>query len=121
MSSRFLAVCGLLLGLVIAQGCSESEPAPDAASATGGGAELVAFNPSAPAITLSVPGMTCGHCSQVVEDTLQALPGVAAVETDIENKVARVNVDADKFDADSAIAKLAEEGYPETTVAETTN
>ena len=34
-------------------------------------------------LLLTVPGMTCGHCSSAVSGELSALPGVVAVAVDL--------------------------------------
>lgn len=37
-------------------------------------------------VTLSVPGMTCGHCKAAVERELGKVPGVASVDVDLDSK-----------------------------------
>jgi copper chaperone CopZ len=52
-----------------------------------------------------------------VKDTLSPLPGVVDVQTDPNNKTAVVRVDAEKFDSDEALAKLAAAHFEDSTVA----
>ena len=47
---------------------------------------------------------------KAVTEALQPLPGVAEVNVDFPNRIAKCKVD-DKFDADGAITTLAEAGY----------
>ncbi|MEY2517315.1 MAG: copper chaperone [bacterium] len=58
--------------------------------------------------TFNVSGMTCGHCkSSVVSEVLQ-VPGVRAVDVDLDSGVLTVRGDAD----DAAIRKAVDEaGY----------
>ena len=42
-------------------------------------------------LTLTIEGMSCGHCSMRVEKALNALEGVPA-KVDLSNKMATVNV-----------------------------
>jgi len=58
--------------------------------------------------TFTVSGMTCGHCkSSVVSEVLQ-VPGVRAVDVDLDSGVLTVRGDAD----DAAIREAVDEaGY----------
>ena len=58
--------------------------------------------------TFNVSGMTCGHCrSSVVNEVLQ-VPGVRAVDVDLDSGVLTVRGDAE----DAAIRKAVDEaGY----------
>ena len=81
---------------------SEAPPAATATSQTG------------ETLTLSVPGMHCEFaCAPKVRETLAAVPGVNAVETNVETKTATVVV-GEGFKLDLAMAKLEEAGYPAT-------
>ncbi|PKR78062.1 copper-binding protein [Halalkalibacillus sediminis] len=62
-------------------------------------------------ITLSVSGMTCGHCKSAVQDALKNLSGVTSVEVHLDSgKVDVVYDDAlvSKEDMEEAIE---EQGY----------
>jgi len=45
--------------------------------------------------TITVEGMTCGHCEQTVEDALREVSGVTDANADRENEQANVDGDAD--------------------------
>lgn len=45
--------------------------------------------------TITVEGMTCGHCEQSVEEALQEVSGVTDATADRETKQASVDGDAD--------------------------
>lgn len=45
--------------------------------------------------TISVEGMSCGHCEQTVEEALRDVPGVTDATADREDERARVDGDAD--------------------------
>lgn len=49
--------------------------------------------------TLSIEGMTCGHCTASVEKALRAVPGVTGVAVDLAAKTATVTADKDIADA----------------------
>ena len=53
-----------------------------------------------------------------MRNALKALPGVAKVEADSTTRTATLQVDPTKFKAEDAIAKLAEAGYADSSVAE---
>ena len=58
---------------------------------------------------LLVPDMMCEFsCVEQVKEALAAQPGVKEVQVDFEAKRATVAVDADKFDAEAAIAALVD-------------
>ncbi|RLM90342.1 cation transporter [Halobellus sp. Atlit-38R] len=44
--------------------------------------------------TLTVEGMSCGHCEQTVEDTLLSVSGVESAEADRESNAVTVEGDA---------------------------
>jgi len=45
--------------------------------------------------TITVEGMTCGHCEQTVEDALREVSGVTDANADREDEQANVDGDAD--------------------------
>lgn len=55
-----------------------------------------------------------------MRNALKALPGVAKVEADATTRTATLQVDSTKFNVNDAIAKLAEAGYADSTVATST-
>jgi copper chaperone CopZ len=59
--------------------------------------------------TYSVPGMSCAHCEAAVGDELRAVPGVAAVQVDLETK--RVLVRGEALDDVRLREAIVEAGY----------
>jgi copper chaperone len=58
--------------------------------------------------TFTVSGMTCGHCTKAVTDEVLQVPGVRAVDVDLDSGVLTVRGDAE----DDAIRKAVDEaGY----------
>jgi copper chaperone len=45
---------------------------------------------AAATVTLSVPGMTCGHCKAAIETELGKVSGVASVTVDLDAKLVAV-------------------------------
>ncbi|WP_189239755.1 heavy-metal-associated domain-containing protein [Planomonospora parontospora] len=59
--------------------------------------------------TYTVTGMTCGHCVSSVKEEVGGVPGVTAVEVDLES--GRVDVTADPLDDGAVRAAIKEAGY----------
>ena len=59
--------------------------------------------------TYSVPGASCAHCQAAITDEVAVLPGVEAVEVDLETKI--VSVTGDPLDGQAIIAAIDEAGY----------
>lgn len=60
-------------------------------------------------LTYSVPGVSCAHCQAAITEEVSALPGVEAVDVDLESKV--VAVTGDPLDEDAIIAAIDDAGY----------
>lgn len=60
-------------------------------------------------LTLSVPGMTCGHCEAAVKQEVGTVPGVDDVAVDLATK--NVVVSGTNLDRDSIVAAIDEAGY----------
>ncbi|MEO6651512.1 MAG: heavy-metal-associated domain-containing protein [Ilumatobacteraceae bacterium] len=60
-------------------------------------------------LTLSVPGMTCGHCEAAVKEEVGAVPGVTAVDVDLDSK--DVAVSGTDLDRDAIVAAIDEAGF----------
>lgn len=58
--------------------------------------------------TITVRGMSCGHCEETVEEALTDVDGVDAVSVDRENEDATVEGDADPNDL---VAAVDDAGY----------
>ena len=63
-------------------------------------------------VTLSVPGMTCGHCEAAVKSEVGNVTGVESVSVDLGSKV--VVVAGVALDLDAIIAAVDEAGYEAT-------
>ncbi len=63
-------------------------------------------------ITLSIPGMSCGHCEAAVKSEVGKVPGVASVSVDLDSK--DVVVAGDGIDIDALIAAVDDAGYEAT-------
>jgi copper ion binding protein len=64
---------------------------------------------NAQTITLSVPGMTCGHCEAAIKQEVGALDGVADVSVDLDTK--DVVVVGDRLDRAAVVAAIDEAGF----------
>ena len=60
-------------------------------------------------LTLSVPGMTCGHCEAAVKREVGALDGVDDVTVDLDSK--DVVVVGRELDRDAIVAAIDEAGF----------
>ena len=60
-------------------------------------------------LTLSVPGMTCGHCEAAVKQEVGGVPGVSGVDVDLETKY--VVVSGTDLDRDAVVAAIDEAGF----------
>ncbi|MFB6111517.1 MAG: heavy-metal-associated domain-containing protein [Halobacteriaceae archaeon] len=58
--------------------------------------------------TLSVSGMSCGHCERTVEEALEAVPGVTTATADRENGTATVDGEATP---ETLVEAVVEAGY----------
>jgi copper chaperone CopZ len=61
------------------------------------------------AVTYSVPGLSCGHCVTAVTEEVSAVPGVEAVDVDLETKL--VVVRGEGLDDAAIRAAIDEAGY----------
>ena len=62
--------------------------------------------------TITVSGMSCGHCEQSVEEALEAVDGVTSVEADNESGTAIIEGDADEA---ALAAAVDDAGYTAST------
>jgi copper chaperone len=63
-------------------------------------------------LTYSVPGMSCGHCRAAITAEVSAVPGVEAVEVDLDTKL--VAVRGEDLDDATLVAAIDEAGYEAT-------
>ncbi|MBU2631117.1 MAG: heavy-metal-associated domain-containing protein [Proteobacteria bacterium] len=61
-------------------------------------------------VTLRVDGMSCGHCSGMVQRTLEEIDGISKVSVDLDGKKASFEAD-DKGLIEKAIKEINEAGY----------
>ncbi len=61
-------------------------------------------------ITLSVDGMSCGHCSGMVKKTLESIDGISKVIVDLNGKKADFEV-TDEALIEKAVKEINEAGY----------
>ena len=60
-------------------------------------------------LTLSVPGMTCGHCKAAIEREVGGVVGVTGVAVDLDTK--DVVVTRTALDRDAIVAAIDEAGF----------
>lgn len=60
-------------------------------------------------ITLTVPGMTCGHCEAAVKREVGSVSGVTDVAVDLDTKL--VTVSGADLDRDAIVEAIDEAGY----------
>ena len=60
-------------------------------------------------LTVSVPGMTCGHCEAAVKAEVGKLAGVTDVAVDLDTKL--VTVTGSDLDRDAVVEAIDEAGF----------
>lgn len=61
-------------------------------------------------VTVTVTGMSCGHCASSVQEEVGSIPGVTAVDVDLSS--GKVIIDSDhKVEADAIKSAVEEAGY----------
>lgn len=60
--------------------------------------------------TVTVEGMTCGHCATAVRDEIGQLPGVTGVEVDLGTGTVAITASSD-LDPVAVAAAVDEAGY----------
>ncbi len=61
-------------------------------------------------ITLNVDGMSCGHCSGMVQRTLEEIDGISNVSVDLDGKKASFTADTSDL-IDKSIKEVTQAGY----------
>jgi copper chaperone CopZ len=64
---------------------------------------------SLPKRTYTVTGMTCGHCRNAVMQEVLQVPGVRAVDVDLDSR--QLTVAGEDFDDTAVAAAVDEAGY----------
>ncbi len=62
-------------------------------------------------ITVTVEGMSCGHCKNAVEKAVKGLPGVLAAEVDLTAKSLQVDFDPAKTSLQDIKDVVEDAGY----------
>ena len=62
-------------------------------------------------VTISVYGMTCGHCQKRVADAISSLEGVGSVEVDLEAEHTTVSFNSQKVSLDNIKDAIRKAGY----------
>jgi copper chaperone len=62
-------------------------------------------------VTIPVGGMSCGGCVNTITGKLQQIPGVKAVEVNLEKKRAFVTYDAAKVSAKALVEAIRDAGF----------
>lgn len=62
--------------------------------------------------TLTITGMTCGHCQKAVTEALESVEGVTKVDVNLESGMAKVEGSSD---TSALISAVEEEGYSAST------
>ncbi len=62
-------------------------------------------------VTLTVDNMSCGHCSGMVQKTLDAIRGISDISVDLEAKKASFSIREESL-VDQAIDAVTKAGYP---------
>ncbi len=74
----FLTGALMLIGVVASVGRGSSQ--------TNAGTVQAASNPAVKRVTIPIEGMSCAACAARVKKTLKAIPGVQAVELNLEHR-----------------------------------
>jgi len=62
-------------------------------------------------VTLSVQGMTCGHCEKAVSQALENLPGVTSVKVHLETGKVEVTYDNAQVTIADMTKAIEDQGY----------
>ncbi len=62
-------------------------------------------------VVLSVPDVSCEHCVHTIDSALSPLPGVEAVQTDLDSKTVRLRYDPTQTPMATIEATLDDAGY----------
>ncbi len=62
-------------------------------------------------ITLNVDNMSCGHCSGMVQKTLEAITGISDISVNLEAKNASFSVQEETL-VGQAVDAITKAGYP---------
>ena len=67
-----------------------------------------------PKVTINVGNMNCGHCSGMVQKTLESIQGISEILVDLEGKKAVFSAQ-DEGLINTAVEAITKAGYPAST------
>ena len=104
-SGQMILVTGaaVLLGLAASAGCSDSR--------TNIGAVKAANDPAAKTVAIPIEGMSCAACAARLKKALKNVPGVRAVELNLERRNAEVTYSDRQVTPERLIAAINGLGY----------
>ena len=97
------AGAAMFIGVVASVGCSKSQ--------TTIGSVQAASNPAVKTVTIPIEGMSCAACAARVKKTLKEIPGVQAVELNLEHRNAQVQYVDAKVSTERMVAAINQLGY----------
>ncbi|MBB6446937.1 copper chaperone CopZ [Bacillus benzoevorans] len=62
-------------------------------------------------VTLTVEGMSCGHCVKAVESSVGGLNGVSSVKVDLENKKVDIEFNQEAVTLEAIKETIDDQGY----------
>lgn len=62
-------------------------------------------------LTLTVQGMTCGHCEKAVKSAVSGLTGVSNVSVDLDKKSVSITFDEDETNIVEIKEVIEDQGY----------
>ncbi len=68
-------------------------------------------------ITLSIPEISCGHCTSSIDETLKDLPGIIAVSSSVEEKTTTVEFEEALTSVGAIIEVIDDIGFAATEIA----
>lgn len=92
-----------LIGVVASIGCSSAQ--------TNVRTALAASNPATQTVTIPIEGMSCAACAARVKKTLKEIPGVRAVELNLEHRSAQVRYLDGQVSPERLMAEINQLGY----------
>ena len=110
MTAVFINALGERLRPLLATGSTSSEPAQAVKEAVAA-VRQAGYQVDTDQRHFSTTGITCGGCAKSVTTVLSALPGVLAVDVDVPNNTATVEVVKGTVSDESLAAALMPTGY----------
>jgi Cu+-exporting ATPase len=99
----FLTGALMLIGVVASVGCSSSQ--------TNAVTVQAASDPAVKSVTIPIEGMSCAACAARVKKTLKEVPGVRAVELNLEHRNVQVQYLDGRVSTERMVAAINQLGY----------